>query len=160
MRAYALLLTTTVQHPARSQLPRRAPRRCVGGFVHLPAPCWISTRAGLLTRRLDGFHRLPIERLRIVAGTRTGDGPAADLDRLDAFTHYTCPSLPHLIALLCRPTPSCIPPGTSLVVVDSFSALVNHAFPKLPETRPALDAKGSRGTLQLLHHETCTVKLT
>ncbi|KAL2141288.1 hypothetical protein VTI28DRAFT_2623 [Corynascus sepedonium] len=93
---------------------------------------------------VDGFHRVPPERLRAVVGKVTGEGKDADLGRLDGFTHYTCPTLPHLIALLCRPTASCVPQGTSLVVVDSLSALVNHAFPKLPETRPARDANGRR----------------
>lgn len=92
---------------------------------------------------------MPIERLRTVTGAVAEEDQAADFDRLDAFTHYTCPSLPHFIALLCRPTAACIPQGTSLIVVDSLSALINHAFPKLPETRPAADAKGNRGTLQL-----------
>ena len=91
---------------------------------------------------------MPIERLRAAVGKGTGEGKDADLGRLDAFTHCTCPTLPHLIALLCRPTASCIPQGTSLVVVDALSALVNHAFPKLPETRPVRDAKGSKGMLQ------------
>jgi hypothetical protein len=90
---------------------------------------------------------VPIERLRAVAGSGTGEGEEAGLGRLDGFTHYPCPSLPHLIALLCRPTASSIPPGTSLVVVDSLSALLNHAFPKLPETRPARNGKGSKGML-------------
>lgn len=83
---------------------------------------------------------MPVERLREVARRRG----SKDTD-LDRFTHYTCPTLPHLIALLCRPTASCIPQGTSLVVVDSLSALVNHVFPKVPETRAAADAKGIRG---------------
>ena len=90
---------------------------------------------------------MPVERLRAAAAAETGEDADADADRLDALTHYTCPSLPHLIALLCRPTASSIPPGTALVVVDSLSALLNHAFPKLPETRPARDAKSSRGML-------------
>ncbi|KAL2024530.1 hypothetical protein VTK56DRAFT_7573 [Thermocarpiscus australiensis] len=94
---------------------------------------------------VDGFHRVPVERLRAVTRGGTGDGKDVDLSCLDGFTHYTCPSLAHLIALLCRPTTSCIPQGTCLVVVDSLSALVNHAFPKLPETRALTDAKGSKG---------------
>lgn len=78
---------------------------------------------------------------------KTGEDKDADRDGVDAFAHFTCPSLPHLIALLCRPTALCIPQGTSLVVVDSLSALVNHAFPKLPETYSNRDAKGNKGTL-------------
>ncbi|KXX73162.1 DNA repair protein rhp55 [Madurella mycetomatis] len=100
-----------------------------------------SNTASRLHPHPDGFHRVPIERLRTVAGAGKKAGP----DQLDAFAHYTCPSLPHLIALLCRPTAACIPQKVSLVVVDSLSALVNHAFPKLPETRATADAKGVRG---------------
>jgi hypothetical protein len=107
-----------------------------------------------LTSHLDGFHRFPIERLRAVVAAGAAEEEGGDLDRLDCFTHYTCPSLPHLIALLCRPTAACIPQGTALVVIDSLSALVNHAFPKLPETRPSKDAKGSKG-MPLLARTTC-----
>lgn len=72
------------------------------------------------------------------------EGDATVDERLDALTHYTCPSLPHLIALLCRPTPSCIPQNTSLIVVDSLSALINHAFPRTPEQKKMVDSKGNR----------------
>lgn len=76
---------------------------------------------------------MPVERLCAVAGAESLDD--------EGFTHYTCPTLPHFIALLCWPTPASIPNGTGLVVIDSLSALINHAFPKLPE-RQAQDAKG------------------
>ncbi|KAL2121490.1 hypothetical protein VTJ04DRAFT_5517 [Mycothermus thermophilus] len=109
---------------------------------------------------VDALHRLPITRLRAVLGavTDTLQDHKLDPNLPDGrFVHYTCPTLPHLLALLCRPTAACIPPGTSLVVIDSLSALVNHAFPKLPETRPAADAKGkgpplSIRRLQILQH--------
>lgn len=120
--------------------------------LYLPLPRQVYGRA--LTFLPDGFHRIPIERLRSVLGKVTSEGEGADLGRLDGFTHYMCPTLPHLIALLCRPTGTCIPPGTALVVVDSLSALVNHAFPKLPEARAAKDAKVNKGrqaTAQLSH---------
>ncbi|KAL2131266.1 hypothetical protein VTI74DRAFT_5321 [Chaetomium olivicolor] len=110
--------------------------------IQLASAC-LGERRGVVW--VDGFHRMPIERLRAVAARDTGEGKDADLGRLDGFTHYTCPSLPHLIALLCRPTPACIPEGTSLVVVDSLSALVNHAFPKQPETKSFAGAKGGKG---------------
>lgn len=100
----------------------------------------------------DGFHRVSIERLRSVLGSRVKrdkekEQEDATVDeRLDALTHYTCLSLPHLIALLCRPTPSCIPQDTSLIVVDSLSALVNHTFPRTPEQKKIVDSKGNKGT--------------
>ncbi|KAK4240908.1 P-loop containing nucleoside triphosphate hydrolase protein [Achaetomium macrosporum] len=123
--------------------------------IQLAAKC-LDGRCGVVW--VDGFHRMPVERLRAVAGKGSARGNAASLGHLDGFTHYTCPSLPHLIALLCRPTASCVPRGTSLVVVDSLSALVNHAFPKHPETRAVTDVKGSKGPytsarrLQVLHY--------
>jgi hypothetical protein len=100
----------------------------------------------------DGFHRIPSERLRAAAlgllPTEKKSGEAAvPADKLEeSFTHYTCPSLAHLIALLCRPTAACIPQNTRLVVIDSLSALVNHAYPRTPESRTSADAKGNKGT--------------
>ncbi|KAK3903274.1 P-loop containing nucleoside triphosphate hydrolase protein [Staphylotrichum tortipilum] len=107
--------------------------------IQLAASCLGESRGVVW---VDGFHRVPVERLCAAVGSATGEDQDAGPHRLDGcFTHYTCPSLPHLIALLCKPTASAIPPATALVVVDSLSALVNHAFPKLPD-RPARDAKG------------------
>jgi hypothetical protein len=60
-------------------------------------------------------------------------------NHLRHFIHYTCPTLAHFVALLCRPTDSCIPGNTSLVVIDSLSALLNHNFPRVQE------GKGSSG---------------
>ncbi|KAI5921668.1 P-loop containing nucleoside triphosphate hydrolase protein [Camillea tinctor] len=56
--------------------------------------------------------------------------------------HYSTPTLAHLIGLLCKPAATSIPSNTSLIVVDSLSCLVNHAFPKNVEPRQAL--KGPR----------------
>ncbi|KAK1713050.1 hypothetical protein BDP67DRAFT_489791 [Colletotrichum lupini] len=50
-------------------------------------------------------------------------------------TALGCPSLPHLIALLCRPTAATVPANSAVVVIDSLSALVNHVFPKAPDGR-------------------------
>ncbi|KAJ4294841.1 hypothetical protein N0V88_005077 [Collariella sp. IMI 366227] len=110
--------------------------------IQLASAC-LRERCGVVW--VDGFHRLPIERLHAVAAKDAGEGKDADLGRLDGFTHYTCPTLPHLIALLCRPNAACIPQGTSLVVVDSLSALVNHAFPRQPETKSFAGPKGNKG---------------
>ena len=61
----------------------------------------------------------------------------------DGLAHFTCPSLPHFIALLCRPSPTSLPEGTALVVVDALSALLNQAFPKSVDHKPL--AKGNGG---------------
>ncbi|CAK7267976.1 hypothetical protein SEPCBS119000_002824 [Sporothrix epigloea] len=64
------------------------------------------------------------------------------------FAHYICPSLPHFIALLCPIPPAqppCVLAGTSLVVIDSLSALVNSALPKTLEGKgPPLMANGKK----------------
>ncbi|KAL9941375.1 hypothetical protein ACHAO5_009056, partial [Verticillium nonalfalfae] len=65
------------------------------------------------------------------ASEPTTYGPIAE-----KFTHYSCPTLAHLIALLCRPTATTLPKDTAVVVVSSLSTLVNHAFPKTSENRP------------------------
>lgn len=83
---------------------------------------------------------MPVERLVSTAGLA--------LDELKGVVHYTCPSLVHFVALLCRPTVACIPLGTSLIVVDSLSALINHAFPKTVEPRAGAAVKGgSKGVI-------------
>ncbi|KAI3329224.1 hypothetical protein HD806DRAFT_276974 [Xylariaceae sp. AK1471] len=56
-------------------------------------------------------------------------------DALANLVHYYTPTLAHLIGLLCKPGASSIPSGTSLLVVDGMSGLVNHAFPKNLEPR-------------------------
>lgn len=74
-------------------------------------------------------------RLADIAGAASGKAEKTGPEALANFVHYTCPSLPHLLALLCRPSAFCIPPSTSLLVVDSLSALLNDAFPKVPDMR-------------------------
>ncbi|KAF5635332.1 DNA repair rhp55 [Fusarium tjaetaba] len=46
------------------------------------------------------------------------------------FYHYSCFTLPHLVALVSRPTAKLIPSNCSLMVISSLSALVNSALPK------------------------------
>ncbi|KAK0714894.1 P-loop containing nucleoside triphosphate hydrolase protein [Lasiosphaeris hirsuta] len=94
---------------------------------------------------VDGFHPVSSQRLHAVADHVAEVEQDTTLGQLDAFTHYTCPSLPHFIALLCRPTASSIPEKTSLIVVDSLSALINHAFPRVMDGKTPVDAKGNKG---------------
>lgn len=99
--------------------------------------------ASMLTRRdADGFHTVCTQRLARVVEMRTReDGPSAE-EQLANFTHYNCPSLPHFLALMCGPATLSFPETTSLVVVDCLSALINHAFPRIPE--PKGSAKSGR----------------
>lgn len=79
----------------------------------------------------------------------------------EGFAHYICPSLPHFIAMMCPIPPAqppCILADTSLVVIDSLSALVNSALPKTLEGKgPPLMANGKKGTYNLAKRRRCTL---
>ncbi|KAK0645698.1 hypothetical protein B0T16DRAFT_390264 [Cercophora newfieldiana] len=111
------------------------------GKTTLGSPPTVCAKA----EQLYGFHPVSSERLRTVVTSASEDNDKVTASRLEAFTHYTCPSLPHFIALLCRPTTSCVAPNTDLIVIDSLSALLNHAFPKAPDGRAAGDSRGIKG---------------
>ncbi|KAH7035448.1 P-loop containing nucleoside triphosphate hydrolase protein [Microdochium trichocladiopsis] len=100
-----------------------------------------SIRSGHQVVWVDGFHPISGQRFHNVlqghidqAEDHAETSPVS-LDSLDALHHFTTPSLAHLLALLCKPTSSAIPDGTSLLVIDSFSALFNHAYPRNVETK-------------------------
>jgi hypothetical protein len=61
--------------------------------------------------------------------------PQGEDDVGEGFMHYTCATLAHFVALLCRPAANSVPPNTAVVVVDSLTALLNEAFPKAPGGR-------------------------
>lgn len=100
---------------------------------------WVSKHLASLWQRrsvdasaIDCFHLVCRERLtELCTGAATAD-ENAPFEPLEKLVHFSSPSLAHFIALLCRPTPSSLPSDTALIVVDSFSALINHAFPKGP----------------------------
>ncbi len=89
---------------------------------------------------LDGAHPLPNFRLREVMTSSRPSGAQDDAikeassrapaDLLKGLVHFTTPSLPHLIALLCHTTPAFPPQNTSLIVIDSLSALIASAYPR------------------------------
>ncbi|CAK7228603.1 hypothetical protein SCUCBS95973_006938 [Sporothrix curviconia] len=96
---------------------------------------------------IDCFQGVCHDRLADVVDHRCqGVDGAKDLE--EGFVHYVCPSLPHFIAMLCPPPPAqppCIPADTSLVVIDSLSALVNSALPRTVEGKgPPLMANGKK----------------
>ncbi|KAI1356589.1 P-loop containing nucleoside triphosphate hydrolase protein [Xylaria sp. FL0043] len=84
---------------------------------------------------VDTFNPVCPQRLAKVVDLRSSSsaGTTASFDATDAIAnlvHYFTPTLAHLIGLLCKPGPSSIPPGTSLIVIDGLSGLINRAFPK------------------------------
>ncbi|ERT02600.1 hypothetical protein HMPREF1624_00901 [Sporothrix schenckii ATCC 58251] len=95
----------------------------------------------------DCFQSLCYDRLGDVYDSRcSGFDGAKGLE--DGFVHYVCPSLPHFIAMLCPQPPAqppCIPADTTLLVIDSLSALVNSALPRAVEGKgPPLMANGKK----------------
>ncbi|KUI69099.1 DNA repair protein rhp55 [Cytospora mali] len=90
---------------------------------------------------VDCFYAVSHDRLTDVCRAVSGGDEVMASDRLDKLIHYACPSLSHFIALICRPTHSSLPSDVALIVIDSLSVLVNHAFPRLPAPNAA--AKGN-----------------
>ncbi|KAK0102950.1 hypothetical protein ONS95_000856 [Cadophora gregata] len=62
--------------------------------------------------------------------TSPHSNPATLTSLLSNFTHFSTPSLAHLLAFLTQPTTLHPPPNTSLIVIDSFSTLIANAFPR------------------------------
>lgn len=112
----------------------------VGSSEPLSSPLNAGASSSFSTSHTDAFHPVCFPRLTAVVGSTLDDDGASPLDRL---AHFTCPSLPHFIALLCRPSPTCLPDGTIIVVIDAVSALLNQAFPKSVDSRTI--AKGNNG---------------
>ncbi|KAI1800259.1 P-loop containing nucleoside triphosphate hydrolase protein [Daldinia bambusicola] len=88
---------------------------------------------------VDGFHPISFRRLHDMITSASTD---STVDQSDNFVHFQAPTLSHLIGLLCKPTANAIPSGTSLVVIDTLSSLVNYAFPKNSEIRQAQKGPG------------------
>ncbi|KAF6813747.1 rad55 protein [Colletotrichum sojae] len=79
---------------------------------------------------VDGAYSVCGQRLSTVIEAVKGTTSSTD-----NFTHFACRSLPHVVALLGRPVTITRTANTVLVVIDSLSALINHAFPKVPDGR-------------------------
>lgn len=97
---------------------------------------------------VDCFQTIQAKRLESVLKTvREGRGIASpeEIEESDGsrFHHYSCLTLAHLIALASRPTLRSIPAKTSLVIINSPSALVNSALPKAHDGNAA--SKGKKG---------------
>lgn len=60
------------------------------------------------------------------------------------FSHYSCLTLPHFVALVSRPTPKSIAENCSLLVVSSLSALINSAVPRSHDNKAAPNSSKGR----------------
>ncbi|KAI1264259.1 hypothetical protein F5Y18DRAFT_391608 [Xylariaceae sp. FL1019] len=89
---------------------------------------------------VDTFHPLCRERFREIKPSYQEQSqearPLANAgDALSNLVVYSVPTLAHLIGLLCKPTASSVPDGTSLIVIDGLVGLVNHDLPRNYENR-------------------------
>lgn len=66
---------------------------------------------------------------------------------LSSYTYFLTPTLAHLIALLSHSTSSFPPPRTSLLVIDSFSALITASFPRDSKISPTSKKSGASGSI-------------
>ncbi|KAH6710373.1 P-loop containing nucleoside triphosphate hydrolase protein [Verticillium dahliae] len=96
------------------------------------AAVWVDCSFSVCGQRLKDVAQA----IREARSTGSASEPTTSGLIAEKFTHYSCPTLAHLIALLCRPTATTLPKDTAVVVVSSLSTLVNHAFPKSSENRP------------------------
>lgn len=92
---------------------------------------------------VDCLHSVCHERITELYNASPLEDTDSTPNHLDNLVHFSCPTLAHFIALLCRPTLSSVPSDTALIVIDSLSALVNHAFPRIPPPKGV--AKGNKG---------------
>ncbi|KAF7560508.1 hypothetical protein G7046_g3640 [Stylonectria norvegica] len=67
----------------------------------------------------------------------------ADDSNLGQFSHYSCLTLPHFIALVSRPTTKSIAETASIIVVSSLSTLINSSLPRVHDGKPM--PKSSKG---------------
>ncbi|KAI1447606.1 P-loop containing nucleoside triphosphate hydrolase protein [Annulohypoxylon stygium] len=105
---------------------------------------------------VDGFHPISPRRLHdVIVSTQSPSSPSPTPPSIegqtDNFLHFRAPTLAHLIGLLCKPTSNAIPDNTSLIVIDTLSSLLNHAYPRSFETRRSQKGPGpSARRLQVL----------
>ncbi|ODA77678.1 hypothetical protein RJ55_06280 [Drechmeria coniospora] len=98
---------------------------------------------------VDCFQKVDKKRLAKVleaveaSRRHDADGSSPTVDRTNHFTHYSCLTLAHLVALISRPAQTLVGRGVSLVVVSSASALLNSTLPKSQDGESRF--KASRG---------------
>ncbi|KAI9902762.1 hypothetical protein N3K66_002114 [Trichothecium roseum] len=85
---------------------------------------WVDCFQTVCSQQLNAFTK----------AIRTGENKSAQEDTVEGratnIIHYNCLTLPHLLALILRPTTKIVPSTTSLLVLDSVSALINSSLPK------------------------------
>lgn len=63
---------------------------------------------------------------------------------IGTFTHYSCLTLPHFMALISRPASTVFDASVSVVIISSVSALINSALPRSHEAKLTSKAGGCK----------------
>ena len=63
--------------------------------------------------------------------------PGSLWDLLENLTHFSIPTLSHLLTLLSNPTQNHTTAKTTLIIIESLSTLITNAFPRSVDTRAA-----------------------
>ncbi|KAL7823009.1 P-loop containing nucleoside triphosphate hydrolase protein [Trichoderma gracile] len=92
---------------------------------------WVDCFQNLQTQRLASVLK-SVRDSRILAAS----GEIQDVDP-SKLVHYSCMTLPHLLAFISRPTTTLIPSDVSLIVLSSPTALINSFLPR------SLEGKGN-----------------
>ncbi|KAF7857897.1 hypothetical protein EAF04_009255 [Stromatinia cepivora] len=79
---------------------------------------------------VDASHPIPGPRFSQILKTFSSSESSTYYGLLKKFNHFSTPTLSHLLALLTHTTSNFPPQNTSLIVVDSFSTLIDSAFPR------------------------------
>ncbi|KAF7914668.1 uncharacterized protein EAF01_001074 [Botrytis porri] len=79
---------------------------------------------------VDASHPLSGPRFSQILQNFPSPEPLNDDTLLSNFNHFTTPTLSHLLALLTHTTQNFPPEDTSLIIIDSFSTLIDSAFPR------------------------------
>ncbi|CAD6453391.1 7d6665dd-aa63-411c-8730-33229f84269d [Sclerotinia trifoliorum] len=79
---------------------------------------------------VDASHPISGPRFSQILQTFSSSEPSTFHGLLKKFHHFSTPTLSHLLALLTHTTSNFPPQNTSLIVVDSFSTLIDSAFPR------------------------------
>ncbi|GAB0133058.1 hypothetical protein EsDP_00001474 [Epichloe bromicola] len=96
---------------------------------------------------IDCFQELQVSRLEDALRTR-GSSAVNEVENDEQasnsrgkFIHFSCLTLPHLMALISRPNARAIPERVALVIISNLSALINSSLPKAVEETTTLKPK-------------------
>ncbi|QSZ32576.1 hypothetical protein DSL72_002154 [Monilinia vaccinii-corymbosi] len=79
---------------------------------------------------VDASHPISGPRFTQILQSFSSSASSSHHEMLKKLNHLSTPSLSHLLALLAHTTSTFPPENTSLIVVDSFSTLIDSAFPR------------------------------